>query len=176
MPPLLAIHARPPPPSPATGNCSVTFHVYQPTTHSHQTLLFRVEGGMSLVCSAPLLGCVSCLLCSSMGPGTHCHAMAGPGRGGSSVSLTAQIRALQPLLCHQFILKFSMSFNFTTGVLLSPAVHSEPCGPWLCREPGTWHADTTHILSLLKSRVQMPSPYPAEGWRGLFCLTPEWEC
>lgn len=22
----------------------------------------------------------------------------------------------------------------------------------------------------------MPSPYLAEGWRGLFCLTPEWEC
>lgn len=128
---------------------------------------------MSLVCSAPLLGCVSCFLCCSTGPGTQGP---GPGRGGSSVSLTAQITALQPLLCHQCILRFSMSFSFTTGVLLSPAVHSEPCGPWLCRKLGAWHAATTQILSLLKSRVQMPSPYPVEGWRGLFYLTPEWEC
>lgn len=57
-----------------------------------------------------------------------------------------------------------------------PAVHSEPCGPWLCRELGTWRAAATHIVSLLKSRVQMLSPYPAEGWRGLFCFTPECEC
>lgn len=129
---------------------------------------------MSLVCSAPLLGCVSCLLCCSMGPGTHCHALAGPERGGGSVSLTAQVTALLPLLCHHFTLRFPVSFSFTTGVLLSPAVHSEP-GPLLCIKPGTWHAVATHILCLLKSRVQMPSPYLAEGWRGLFCLTPEWE-
>lgn len=129
---------------------------------------------MSLVHSAPLLGYVSSLFCCSMGSGTHCHAVAGPGKGGCSVSLTAQVTALQPLLCHHFILRFSMSF--TTGVLLCPAVHSEPCGPWLCRKPGTWDAVATHILSPLKSRVQMSSPYPAEGWRGLFCLTPEWQC
>lgn len=129
MPPLLSVHAHPPPPSPATGNYSVTSNVYQPTTHSHQMPLCRVEGGMSLVHSAPLLGYVSGLLCCSLGPGTHCHAVAGPGKGGSSVSLTAQVTALQPLLCHHFILRFSMSSSFTTGVLLCPAAHSEPCGP-----------------------------------------------
>lgn len=145
MPPLLGIHARPPPPSPATGNYYVTFHVSQPTTHSHQTLPFRVEGGMSLVCSAPLLGCVSCLLSCSMGPGTHCRALDGPGRGGSSVSLTAELTALQPLLCHHFHPEIFHELQLPH--FLSPAVHSEPCGPWLCRKLGKWHAAATHILS-----------------------------
>lgn len=126
-----------------------------------------------MVCSAPLLGCVSCLFCCSVGPGTHCHALDGPGRGGSSVSLTAQLIALQPLLCHHFILRFSMSFSLPTSCLLQFTQSLVVLG---CAESRVHGMQLPHTFSLLKSRVQMPSPYLAEGWRGLFCLTPEWEC